>query len=55
MLNFPYFVYKLQMDSRGDVGYYLLFTVYILDYTVQAVAASSVERQYGTRWYNLRQ
>ena len=42
------------MESGGDVGY-LLFTVYILDYTVQAVAASSGERLYDPRWYNLRQ
>ena len=33
------------MESRDDVGY-LLFTVYILDYIVHAVAASSGERLY---------
>ena len=41
------------MESGGVAGY-LLFTDYILDYTVQAVAASSGERLYDTRWYNLR-
>ena len=41
------------MQSGDDVGF-LLFTVCNLDYTVQAVAASSGERLYDTRWYNLR-
>ena len=36
------------MESGDDVAY-LLFTVYILDYTVQAVAASSGKRLYDTR------
>ena len=41
------------MESGDDVGY-SLFTIYILDYTVQGVAASSGERLYDTRWYNPR-
>ena len=54
MLNFLIsFLFCLQVTD-GVWRWCGVLIVYILDYTVQAVAARSGERLYDTSWYNLR-